>query len=425
MTYPASSSSVQAISFSSNQRMLLGTAGLGVWKSENGGVNWTESNEGLQSKIRSIVLRELGNILVGTDGGLFESQDFGSTWGRVEPASPLIAGVLDMEIDAQQRIVAGTSAGVWRHTSGSGWEALGPPGMPAIRDITLTADQSIVAAYHSGLYSLKNSTWTPTSIVGPDQATRDVAAVEVTGSGTILVGAAWDSWKKSTGSNDWEIMSAGSIPWFDIQSFGKKGNQVFAGTKFLGVLESSDEGETWSTVGAGLNGSEDVRAIEFDFGGRAHIATYGSGIYQMNPWTKAWLPMNRGLENHLRVTSLAFDSKGNAYAGTIDGGLFRHIVYTSTSMENGANQPVSFELGSVYPNPVQSVVNIPVSSRSPAPVSIKVFDLLGRMVTQLDRFQVESTKAYQIDVRVLPAGSYLFHVQAGGELKNGSFVVIR
>lgn len=425
ITYSASTSSVQAFSFSSGNTSLLGTAGLGVWRSENAGITWVESNLGLQSKIRSISQKGIGNVLVGTDGGLFESKDFGNTWARIETGSPLLYGILDIELDNQQRVVVGTSAGVWRHTLGTGWEALGPPGMPSIRDVTITNDQTIVAAYHSGLYSLKNSTWTPTAIVGSDQATRDVSAVTVTGSGTILVGAAWDSWKKTIGSNEWEIMHAGSVPWFDIQSFGKKENRILAGTKFLGVLETTDEGESWVTLNAGLNGNEDVRAIAFDFGGRAHIATYGSGIFQMNPWTKAWLPMNRGLENHLRVTSLAFDTNGNAYAGTIDGGLFRHIINTSTGVHVESDQPQRFELGTVYPNPTQATLHIPVHQPSPETISVRVYDMLGRMVVQMEHFQTQSYSEYQLDVRDWPAGSYLFNVRSGSQFQNGSFVVIR
>lgn len=169
----ASKSSVKAIAFVGTG-MLIGTAGLGIMTSHNAGGAWTESNTGLRSKILSITLVGSGRVLVGTEGGLFESKDFGSTWSRVNPDAPLIQRITDADVDPQGRIVAATTAGVWRHTVANGWEALGPPGMPSIRDFSVQEDGSIIVGYHTGLYTLKGTTWTPTPIMGPDQSARDV-----------------------------------------------------------------------------------------------------------------------------------------------------------------------------------------------------------------------------------------------------------
>jgi ligand-binding sensor domain-containing protein len=420
---PASKSSVGALALTGSS-MLIGTAGLGVFRSTKAGSTWKESNVGLISKIQSVTLAAPGRVLVGTEGGLFESTFFGNEWSRVNPDSPLIQRVTDALVDAQGRIVAATTGGVWRHTEGAGWEALGPPGMPSIRDLTMQADGSIIAAYHAGLYVFGGSTWTAMPISGSDQSSRDVAAVAVTETGTILAGAAWDSWKKAPGIGPWELMSAGSVPWFDIQSFGVSGDQVLAGTRYLGVLESRDDGSTWKTVGTGLNGTEDIRDIEFDSRQRAHIATYGSGVFQMNPWTKVWLPMNRGLESHLRVTSLAFDSNGNGYAGTLDGGLYRHIISTSTASEVTSEVPGALTLGKPFPNPVRGQITLPVQQNVAGETTIEVFDILGRRVNSTTVFQPASSWEYSFDTSILESGFYLIGVQSQGRMENSSFVVM-
>ena len=420
---PASKSSVQAVGIGATS-MVIGTAGLGVYLSQNAGSSWVASNIGLKSKIQSVVLEGAGRVLVGTEGGVFESTTFGSSWSRVHPDAPLVQRVKDTLIDAEGRIVAATAAGVWRHTDGVGWEALGPPGMPSIHDITLAEDGSLIAAYHAGLYLFGGSSWTSLPITGSDESSRDVAAVSVTSNGTILAGAAWDSWKKGPGIGPWELMSAGSVPWFDVQSFGLSGDQILAGTRYMGVLESKDEGTTWKAVGTGLNGTEDIRDIEFDANQRAHIATYGSGIFQMNPWTKVWLPMNRGLESSLRVMSLAFDSKGNGYAGTLDGGLFRHIVSTSTSLDPETEIPENLQLGQPYPNPVRGILSIPIEQQMPGTTSIQIIDLLGRTVKSDTSIKPASPWIFKLDTVDWKSGMYLVRVESAGAIKTSSFVVM-
>lgn len=220
-------------------------------------------------------------------------------------------------------------------------------------------------------------------------------------------------------------MSVGTIPWFDVRTFGNVGTRVLAGTRYLGILESTDEGSTWKTLGTGLNGTEDIQAIASDSNGRLHIATYGSGIFQMNPWSRVWLPMNQGLGTHLRVTALAFDSIGNAYAGTLDGGLFRHFVSTANEAEEGSELPSSLSLGRPYPNPAQRSITIPIIPTSAGMIQVRVFDVLGRELSSQSVFRPASAWDLQLDLSHFDSGLYLFSVQSGRELKNGSFTLIR
>ena len=423
-SFQASKSSVKSVAFV-GQSIVIGTAGLGVLLSQNAGQTWTESNEGLRSKILSVTLAGTGRVLVGTEGGLFESTTYGSNWSRVNPNAPLIQRITDADLDDQGRIVAATTAGVWRYTASSGWEALGPPGMPSIRDFSVQPDGSIIVGYHAGLYTLKGTTWTPTPIMGPDQSARDISTLTVTANGTILAGAAWDSWKKAPGNSPWELMSVGSIPWFDVRTFGNVGTRVLAGTRYLGILESTDDGSTWNTLGTGLNGTEDIQAIATDSNGRVHIATYGSGVFQMNQWTKVWLPMNTGFGTHLRVTALAFDSKGNGYAGTLDGGLFRHAVSTATEDNPGLEVPKSLHLGSPYPNPANRTITLPMALTTAGMIYVRVYDVLGRELLTHSEFRPAAEWELNLDLSRLDAGMYMYSVQSGNEFKNGSFMLIR
>ena len=225
-------------------------------------------------------------------------------------------------------------------------------------------------------------------------------------------------------------MSAGEVPWFEVESFALYEERILAGTRFMGVIESTDDGITWQPLGTGLGGSEDVRAIGFDHTGRAHIGTYGSGIFQLNPWTSQWLPMNGGLDGNHRILSLAFDDNGNAYAGSLGGGLFRHKKGGSTARESDNDIPDGIRLQSAYPNPARGNVTIDVRLDTPSDLEIHIFDLLGRSVRTVRSTTEAMHHQIKVDLGGLPAGTYLYRADVQTHAlrsvgASGHFVLVR
>jgi len=420
---PASGSTVDAILFTGTS-MLIGSQGLGILRSETAGSSWEVSNSGMQSRINSVTALDSGRILVGTEGGLFQSTDYSDSWDRVHPSDPLIQPIKKSLLDPQGRIIVATAAGIWRHDDQTGWQALGPPGMPSIKDITLRENGNILASYYSGIYEFDGSNWFEWMIQGFDQGYRDVTAVHVTDKGTVLAGAAWDSWRQVAGSTGWDLMSAGSVPWFDAQTFAQDGNTILGGTKFLGVVQSQDDGATWAPLGSGLMGREDVQDVQFDHLGRAHIGTYGSGVFQLNPWTKVWVPVNYGLEDNHRVISLAFDADGNGYVGTVDGGLYRHIVSRSVSVEGVEEVPDQFRVGAPYPNPVRTVLSVPFFHLDSGVVEVEVFDMLGHRVVYERSIRPRGDQELSISVNSLASGSYVLRIRTQDQVGHRTFIVL-
>ena len=84
---PASGSTVDAILFTGTS-MLIGSQGLGILRSEMAGSSWEVSNSCMQSRINSVTALDSGRILVGTEGGLFQSTDYSDSWDRVHPSDP-------------------------------------------------------------------------------------------------------------------------------------------------------------------------------------------------------------------------------------------------------------------------------------------------------------------------------------------------
>jgi len=419
----AAGSNVQSILFLGSG-LLIGTHGQGMLRSSDGGVTWTASNAGMRSSITTVRALDDGRVVAGTTGGLFVSGNLGQSWSRAYPAFPLIQTITDIAQDAQGRMLAATTAGVWQLDSTDGWSALGPPGMPAIRDLDVTEDGTVLASYFAGVWLHSGTTWTDSPIVGPDLASRDVAAVMQTSGGSLLAGASWDSWRREPGEIVWQLMSAGDLAWFDVQAFAETDDRILAGTKFTGVLQSFDDGETWYPMGSGLGGSEDVRDIQFDSRGTPYIATYGSGVYQLNPWSNTWLPVRSGLDGHWRVTSIAYDTYGNSWIGTVDGGLFRHGS-AGVDTERTFESPVSHELGAPWPNPTAGGVTVPVSVVSTEEVHIEVLDMLGRRVMERQMMLSAGTHDVRLEISNASSGVYWIRSSVRGGVSTRSVTLIR
>ncbi len=400
----ASGSNVQSMLFLGSG-MLIGTHGQGVMRSEDNGVSWVESNDGLQSSITTVRSLPDGRVVAGTSGGLFVTGDLGSSWSRIHQDLPLIQSITDVIVDGEGSLLAATTAGVWKHDDTDGWNALGPPGMPAIRDLDVSEDGTVLAGYYAGVWLHAGSGWVNSPITGPDMAARDVAAVHVASDGSLLAGASWDSWRRAAGESVWQLMSSSDLAWFDVQAFGESENRLLAGTKFSGVLQSFDYGETWFPMGTGLQGSEDIRDIQFDSRGTPYIATYGSGVYQLNPWSNSWLPVRSGLDGHWRITSMTYDTYGNAWIGTVDGGLFRHGA-AGVGTESDNDLPSGFDLGAPWPNPSTGSVRVTVSLDLASEIQIDVSDMLGRQVHTDRKMLSAGSHELPLDLGTVPSGVY-------------------
>ncbi len=103
----------------------VGTAGGGLFRSANEGVTWDWLNIP-KRKITCLMATENRNLLAGTSGGLFLSEDNGQQWQVLERGLPTLP-VTCLTSDRAGQIFAGTeSQGVFRSTDGGFfWQSIG------------------------------------------------------------------------------------------------------------------------------------------------------------------------------------------------------------------------------------------------------------------------------------------------------------
>ncbi len=432
---------IGALAETSSGRLVAGTTGAGAYISTPSAITWEPWQLGLFAPIRDLLVLP-DRAVAATEGGIFYTSNQGATWQRMDEENPLLIDTRTLAVDADGRLLAGTVSGVWRFSETSRWEFLGPASGLRIGALSAGPDNRIWIGYHSGVQVMSASgSWTVMPIQGDDGAFRDISAIGVMGDGSLIAGASWDSWRLPAAQvptapagavvAPWSLVSTNELPWFDIQTMAVSGNRVLAGTRFSGVLETTDGGVTWRVAAPGLNGQEDVQDITFDRFGNPFIATFGSGVFQLSPFTRRWIPANTGLGNHLRIRSIAFDSAGNAWVGTISGGLFAHLV-TSVGVEDEAaglpGDAASAGGGDgrqelqIWPNPARAHISV----QSPIGATIEVYDVTGRRVIMAPG-GVETPQRLETDH--LAPGVYFVRVSGGGTAPGagatGRFVITK
>src|SRR5207245_2292373 len=103
---------------------------------------------------------------------------------------------------------------------------------------------------------------------------------------------------------------------------------LYVGTRADGVFRSTDGGESWSAVSAGLpNLPVTALAIDPQTPTILYAGTERGGVYKSTDGGESWSALNTGLSN-LFVSSIVVDPRRptTVYAGTQGGGVF--VIFT-------------------------------------------------------------------------------------------------
>jgi len=113
------------------------------------------------------------------------------------------------------------------------------------------------------------------------------------------------------------------------------------------------------------------------------------------------------------------DRIGSAYVYTVDA-LFGSGVSTEP-----VATPGEIRLGPAYPNPARESVTIRFAVEDPTDITLSLFDVLGRRVAVLvEGEQQAGERTVSFRTAHLPAGVYLYRLEAAGQMKSGRFTVL-
>ncbi|HZW40646.1 MAG TPA: T9SS type A sorting domain-containing protein, partial [Ignavibacteriaceae bacterium] len=137
-----------------------------------------------------------------------------------------------------------------------------------------------------------------------------------------------------------------------------------------------------------------------------------------------WINITNNLD-YINVKDVKEDSKGNLILATWDG------LYISDdpalNVDNKYNNQVhSYSLSQNYPNPFNPSTKIKYTLPKQGLVTIKVFDVLGKEITQLV-YEEKPSGEYEIefDGSSLSSGIYFYQIQAGDYFNTKKMVLMK
>ena len=266
-----------AIDPTSTSTLFAGTGNGGVFKSNNRGLSWFTVTDPRQfpdlatASITSLVIdpQSPDTLYAGTSRGVFRSANGGGDWTDASLGlSESIIVSLAIDPSNPAIVYAGTLGdGVFKTTNGGGaWAAAGP----GFSDIwSLAVDPStpttLYAGSDLGVFKSVDSgaNWTLTLDLGPNPFFNaiDTVVVDPSTPSTVYAGTWTDHLYKSIdGGGSWSPVSQGlTSPAINVLSISPHDTAtIFAGTgspgagNGTGVFRSTDGGETWSAMNHGL-----------------------------------------------------------------------------------------------------------------------------------------------------------------------------
>ncbi|MBZ5498293.1 MAG: hypothetical protein LAP85_17975 [Acidobacteriia bacterium] len=334
--------------------ILLGTESHGVLRSEDGGRSWKESNTGFVTRSITRIVQDptapgrflVGEVSEGKLGGYFIYDNPLNAWARLDekemPGEGLLA-LLMLPGDGGR--IAGTARGAFLQRPGSSeWSGLpGPISKLAVYDLAVYRDKSwVFAGTNDGIYRARlddlnfqkppNYSIIPRAFSlmiphsGPD---RIFAGTHM---GVLCSSDSGDTWKfASNGIPDHTIVQCLVFSPADAE-------HLFAGTS-AGLYESRNGGNTWQRVADGRLGVDISSVIFLDAGGTIILAADNTsgGVFLSENGGMRWEKIGDP-EFGSPVRSLAQDPSHPAiiYLGTASEGVYRLTLQTS-----GIRPPVS------------------------------------------------------------------------------------
>lgn len=335
------------LAVTTDDSIFIGTQGLGLFKSTDGGTTWPTQISNA-SGLTTTVLRTLAmlpgntnNIYAGAINGFYYSSNGGAAWTE----APIEMNVLAIAIDPSDvlTVYAGTDQGVYKSTDGGATFTQQNSGLLnlKVRDIAIDptdASRRYAAIYGGGVMKSADSgaTW---SYANTSLASKDAIAIAVgprdDTSRNVIVGLDRNGAFRSTDDGaTWASIDPGLSTKHISQVVAELSTpgHFFAGTR-AGFLATQDAGDVWSVEIDGIAGDDylEVNALAVDPSNPETVwgAVSSRGIYRgtHNPDESiTWDPVNVGFTGDF-VSAVVVDPTDSniLYAGTIGRGMFKTI----------------------------------------------------------------------------------------------------
>jgi hypothetical protein len=273
------------------------------------------------------------------------------------------------------------------------------------------------------------STNNGTSWTAVDSGLTDLHVTGLALGGTYLYAATSSSGVFQSSTNMIQLTPCNSgLTNSEIKAIGASDTNVFAATD-SSVYLSTDNGANWNTADTGLPSGTYVLCFAIDSSGGASnnifAGTNGKGVFLSTDGGTSWQDINTGMSN-TTVLSLTINGM-TLFAGTDRGVWTLTVAGLITAVKRNAREiPDRFSLSQNYPNPFNPLTVIGYQLPVNTLVTLKVYDILGRLVTTLveDR-QSAGTHSVTFNASNLSSGVYFYRLTAGSYVQTKKLMLLK
>ncbi len=305
------------------QHIYAGTAGRGVFASQDEGRTWVNTYPGQYAPNLAFNPANPAQAVASLRDRLVRTQDGGQSWHtlKVAWAREEVASLLWLENGA---LGAGTGQGrLYRSLDGGdSWVEEGT-GLPRGSLLDLAAvGARLLAATWTGFYSSDDGgeTW---RYLTPTLGNPNAQAMLLT-EGGLLLGTRAGLFRWQADTRRWEL-TPGDFPPGGITSLTTDPTQpqvLYAGSSGDGLYRSGDGGANWRRVPSPGVGIPAV-VVDPKDNQRVYILAAWERVYESRDGGQSWKARWEGLGDTLETASIAVDPlKANVYVGT-ESGLYR------------------------------------------------------------------------------------------------------
>lgn len=371
-----------------------------------------------------------------------------------QTVGPVEDNVHDLCIDSNGILYAVTPLGVNRSTNGGGhWTRpfIFPDTSAQAKHIIVAPNGNIIASSVSGIYLSTDNGSTFTNRFAARDRTASINFA-TTGSGRIYAGY-WnwllysdnngEDWQNYQGwddeiyviglaaSHDTVITSGGSfflrystdngLTWKGRPGISQAPLKLLIHPNGMWIWAEHQRGlyrrtleEDWLPITGWVNASVVYTADCFSNG--SIFVSSSMGIHLVRD-TSLWVNVSSGFgrdtsNKYYPVSRFIEDPKAKIYyAATKGAGVWKSRTMLNVNHEHA---PASFQ---VTPNPARELVTIEYTTPTPKPVTIKLYDILGRTLWERMETAVPGQNSFSFDAHSLLPGSYLIVLELAGEVK--------
>ena len=272
--------------------LYAGTELAGLWKSVDGGSNWSPASNGYtgdRAVAFAIDPTNPSTLYVGSNVGVFKSIDAGASWSPANTGlgnTQVHALVLDPASPATLYVAVETVGSVYRSGDGaSNWSARPLPVPSGAAETLAVRGNEVFAGWANVLFVSTDGGGSWSGELPDNLPSTHQAIAPVPNSADVLVGLAQFGVYRHVilPTPDWIAASSGllsrRISALVISPVDSR--SVFAAGNGGGVFHSSDGATSWSPVLDELS-STDVTSLAFDPTGARLYAGTANGVFQLN-----------------------------------------------------------------------------------------------------------------------------------------------